>query len=174
VSYLLSSASQKQLKLIYLFYSSGRFYHALGNVAYDQGSTEDSLSYHHKALLHFKATLGNNHHLTASVFVKVAEHNIRVHQYDTALALLDHALKAYSMSSNYRSEKARVSFKRSRALRYLRKTDEADRELHKCFQVYSELVAERIMLTGKQRAVKKRAEDLVDKDFDDLVAFWFK
>jgi hypothetical protein len=40
--------------------------------------------------------------------------------------------------------------------------------------VYSELVAERIMLTGKQRAVKKRAEDLVDKDFDDLVAFWFK
>jgi hypothetical protein len=52
--------------------------------------------------------------------------------------------------------------------------DEADRELHKCFQMYSELVPERIMLTGKQRVVKKRAEDLVDKDFDDLVAFWFK
>jgi len=78
------------------------------------------------------------------------------------------------MSNNYRSEKARVSFKRSRALRYLRKVDEADRELHKCFQVYSELVAERIMLTGKQRAAKKMAEALVDKDFDDLVAFWFK
>jgi len=90
------------------------------------------------------------------------------------MALLDHALKAYSMSNNYLSEKARVSFKRSRALRYLRKVDEADRELRKCFQVYSEQVAERIILTGKQRAVKKRAEDLVDKDFDDLVAFWFK
>jgi len=36
------------------------------------------------------------------------------------------------------------------------------------------MVAERFILTGKQRAVKQRAEDLVDKDFDDLVAFWFK
>jgi hypothetical protein len=90
------------------------------------------------------------------------------------MALLDHALKAYSMSNNYVPEKARVSFKRSRALRYLHKVDEADRELRKCFQVYSELVVERIMLTGKQRPVKKTAEDLVDKDFDDLVAFWFK
>ena len=90
------------------------------------------------------------------------------------MALLNHALKAYSMSINYVPEKARVSFKRSRALRYLRKVDEADRELRKCFQVYSELVVERIMLTGKQRPVKKKAEDLVDKDFDDLVAFWFK
>jgi hypothetical protein len=90
------------------------------------------------------------------------------------MALLNHALKAYSMSNNYVPEKARVSFKRSRALRYLRKVDEADRELRKCFQVYSELVVERIMLTGKQRPVKKKAEDLVDKDFDDLVAFWFK
>jgi hypothetical protein len=90
------------------------------------------------------------------------------------MALLDHALKAYSMSNSYVPEKARVSFKQSRAIRYLRKVDEADRELRKCFQVYSELVTERIMLTGKQRAVKTRAEDLVDKDFDDLVAFWFK
>ncbi|KAH7380831.1 hypothetical protein BKA64DRAFT_630742 [Cadophora sp. MPI-SDFR-AT-0126] len=153
---------------------SGRFYHALGNVTYDQGSTEESLSYHHKALLHFKATLGNNHHLTASVFVKVAEHNIRVHQYDTALALLDHALKAYSMSNSYLSEKARVSFKRSQALRCLERVEEADRELKKCFQVYSDQVVERIALTGKTRVMKSKAEDLVDGDFDDLVAFWFK
>jgi hypothetical protein len=135
---------------------------------------EDSLSYHHKALLHYKSTLGNNHHRTAAVFVKVAEHNIRVHQYDTAVALLDHALKAYSMSINYVPEKARASFKKSHALRSLRMIDEADKELRKCFRVYSELVEEKIILTGKQRVSKRRAEDLVDRDFDDLVAFWSK
>ncbi|XMA19839.1 hypothetical protein WAI453_012630 [Rhynchosporium graminicola] len=153
---------------------SGRFYHALGNVTYDQGLTEESFGYHHKALLHFKATLGNNHHLTASVFVKVAEHNIRASQYDTAIALLDHALKSYSISNNYLSERARVSFKVSNALTRLRKFDEADIELRKCFQVYSDQVAKRTFLTGKPRIVKTRKEDLTDKDFDDLVAFWFK
>ncbi|MCJ1307424.1 hypothetical protein MMC25_001070 [Agyrium rufum] len=153
---------------------SGRFYHALGNVAYDRGYPEESLSYHHKALLHFKATLGNNHYLTASVFVKVAEHKIRAQQYDTAMALLDHAYKAYSISDGYLSEKAHVSFKRSRVLRQLRKFDSADKELRKCFQVYSETVAQRIILTGKQKTERQRPEDLVDKDFDELVAFWFK
>jgi hypothetical protein len=78
------------------------------------------------------------------------------------------------MSNNYLAERARVSFKRSRTLRSLRKIDEADKELRKCFWVYSEFIAERIKLTGKQRVVKSRIEDLVDSDFDDLVAFWFK
>ncbi|RDW60544.1 hypothetical protein BP6252_11927 [Coleophoma cylindrospora] len=153
---------------------SGRFYHALGNVTYDQGSMEESFNYHHKALLHYKSTLGNNHHRTAAVFVKVAEHNIRVHQYDTAVVLLDHALKTYSMSSNYRPEKTRASFKRSRALRSLNLIDEANKEQRRCFRVYSELIVERAKLTGKQRTPKKRADDLIDQDFDDLVAFWYK
>ncbi|KAK0122810.1 hypothetical protein ONS96_009843 [Cadophora gregata f. sp. sojae] len=153
---------------------SGRFYHALGNVMYDQGSAEESLSYHHKALLHYKATLGNNHHLTASVFVKVAEHNIRVCQYDTAVALLDHAFKVYSMSKSYLSERARVSFKRSQALKGLGRFEDAGKELRKCFQVYEEQVVERVAVTGKKRTVKSKAEDLTDRDFDDLVAFWFK
>lgn len=67
-----------------------------------------------------------------------------------------------------------MSFKRSQALRCLKKVDEANRELRKCFQIYTDQVTERIALTGKQRVVKRRAEDLVDMDFDDLVAFWFK
>ena len=95
-------------------------------------------------------------------------------QYDTTLALLDHALKAYAMSNSYSSEKARVSFKRSQALRCLERVEEADKELRKCFQVYCDQVVERIAVTGKQRVVRKRAEDLTDRDFDDLVAFWFK
>lgn len=67
-----------------------------------------------------------------------------------------------------------MSFKRAHTLRCLRKVDEADRELRKCFQVYSEVVHERIALTGRRRIIKTRAEDLNDRDFDDLIAFWFK
>lgn len=167
-------ARKQKMQLILVRDSSGRFYHALGNVTYDQGSAEDSLNYHHKALLHYKSTLGNNHHRTAAVFVKVAEHNIRIHQFDTAIALLDHALKVYSMSGNYVPEKARASFKQSHALRSLRRVDEADKQLRLCFRVYSDVVAEKALLTGKERPAKWRAEDLVDQDFDDLVAFWSK
>lgn len=154
--------------------SSGRFYHALGNVTYDQGLINESSDYHHKALTHYKSTLGTNHHRTAAVFVKVAEHNIRSHQNDTAIALLEHALKVYSHSGNYIPEKARASFKQSHALRSVGKTDEADKQVRQCFRVYVDVIAEKNLLTKRQRIAKERAEDLVDQDFDDLVAFWSK
>ena len=87
---------------------------------------------------------------------------------------MDHALKVYSMSNNYLAERARVSFKRSRVLRSQRKTDEADKELRNCFRIYSEFISDRVLFTGKQKVVKGRMEDLVDSDFDGVVAFWFK
>ncbi|KAL3426806.1 tetratricopeptide repeat domain-containing protein [Phlyctema vagabunda] len=153
---------------------SGRFYHALGNVAYDQGFLEKSLNYHHKALLHYKSTLGNNHHRTASVFVKVAEHNMRAHQYDTAIALLDHALKVYSMSNIYVPEKTRALFKKSRALRCLHLLEESEKELQTCFRVYLELIEDKNTTLKRQQVPKGRPEDLIDGDFDNLVAFWSK
>jgi len=64
---------------------TGRFLHALGNIRASQKAMNDSLTYHHKALLHYRSTLGNNHHRTADTFVKVAEHHIRLRQYETAM-----------------------------------------------------------------------------------------
>lgn len=78
------------------------------------------------------------------------------------------------MSNNYVPEKIRAAFKKSHALRALHMTDEADKERRKCFRVYCELVAKKIVALGKEVVPKERPEDLVDKDFDDLVAFWSK
>jgi hypothetical protein len=104
-------------------------------------------------------------------------------------ALLDHALKAYSSSSSpntYVPEKARASFKRSLALRSLGRTDEADAELQKSFEVYRKLVARGVRRSGDDGSdatdiptaarspPRQRKEDLVDQDFDDMIAFWSK
>lgn len=63
----------------------GRYLHALGNVMCTVGDQDKSLSYHREALQHHKATLGNNHHRTTDLYVKVADHSIRLRQEETAL-----------------------------------------------------------------------------------------
>lgn len=102
-------------------------------------------------------------------------------------ALLDHALKAYSSSSGsntYVPEKARASFKRSRALRSLSRIDEADAELQKSFEVYEKLIGRGVRRSGYDGSDgigiptaarrRQRKEDLGDEDFDDMIAFWSK
>jgi hypothetical protein len=83
-------------------------------------------------------------------------------------------------------EQARASFKRSRALRSLGQTDEADAELQKSFAVYEKLLRRGMrgggydgsegndILTATGSLFRKRKEDLVDQDFDDMIAFWSK
>ncbi|KAH7047476.1 NB-ARC and TPR domain protein [Macrophomina phaseolina] len=144
---------------------TGRFLHALGNLNASMMEREESLAYHRKALLHYKSTLGNNHHRTADVCVKVAEHHMRLKQDDTALALLDHALTAYSNRETYVPEKARALFKRSGILRAMRKADEAEETLKEAAELYNEAAT----ANGQK---KKKAEDLTDEDFTALVAFW--
>jgi len=78
------------------------------------------------------------------------------------------------MSNKYMPEKARAWFKKSRALRFQNMTEEADAELRKCWNIYSGLVIGKSVVTDQQIVPKKRAEELVDQDFDDLVAFWSK
>ncbi|KAL1638138.1 hypothetical protein SLS58_008975 [Diplodia intermedia] len=169
---------------------TGRFLHALGNVYADMGRREESLRFHRKSLLHYKSTLGNNHHRTADVCVKVAEHSIRMKQEDTAMygspelfafvsaaksfdidilstrALLDHALKAYSNSKTYVPEKARALFKRSQVLKMMRSNKDAEETLQDATELYHEAV-------GKEESAKgKKAEELADQDFVELIAFW--
>jgi tetratricopeptide (TPR) repeat protein len=143
---------------------TGRFLHALGNV-------ESSLDYHRRALMHYKLTLGNRHHRTADVFVKVAEHHIKLGNYDMALALLNHALGAFSISHTYIPEKMRACWMRSKALSALGKTDEAESELANCYQVYVRLRSKR---EGDGPKIKDRPSELDDEDIDDLIVFWSK
>jgi tetratricopeptide (TPR) repeat protein len=143
---------------------TGRFLHALGNV-------ESSLDYHRRALMHYKSTLGNRHHRTADVFVKVSEHHIDLGNYEMALALLDHSLDAYSISHTYMPEKTRAGWMRYRALTGLKREKEAATELKICYDSYVKL---RLKREERGLEIKKEAKELKNEDIDDLIVFWSK
>ncbi|KAH7066386.1 hypothetical protein BKA63DRAFT_160945 [Paraphoma chrysanthemicola] len=143
---------------------TGRFLHALGNV-------ESSLEYHRRALMHYKSTLGNRHHRTADVFVKVAEHNIGLGNNELALVLLDFSMDAFSVSHTYMPEKTRAGWMRYKALKGLGKMAEAEAELAKCYQVYYKL---RTTRNDSILEIKKSSKELDDRDIDDLIVFWSK
>ncbi|KAL6715525.1 hypothetical protein ACLMJK_006486 [Lecanora helva] len=181
---------------------TGRFLHALGNVKASQGLLDEAQNFHHKALLHNKLTLGNNHHRTADTLVKVTDHHLRLGQHEIALALLDHALKIYESTNNHETfapEKARALFKRQQALRELDKPKDADILLRDCYKLYSQLFDQNLSLnplspqTGTQsltsgcrnqtgplettlngKEKKMESKDLRDEDLDDLITFWSK
>lgn len=67
---------------------TGRYLHALGNVMASIGDRQQSFDYHRKALFHYKSTLGNSHHRTADLFVKLAEHSMGMEQEENALFVL--------------------------------------------------------------------------------------
>jgi tetratricopeptide (TPR) repeat protein len=148
---------------------SGRILHAIGNVRGSQGRRDEAYKFHRRLLLQYKATLGNRHHRTADAFSKVGEHQILRGQHETALALLDAAQSAYSLSNNFEPEKMRAIWFRVKALNALGRTKEAEAELAKCFQIYSRLMASR---EGEEDLAKRKGNELTNHDIDRLIAFW--
>ena len=49
------------------------------------GKLNESFEYHLRALQQYKSTIGNNHHRTGDLCVKVSDHYIRLGQHDTAM-----------------------------------------------------------------------------------------
>lgn len=47
-----------------------------------QSKLDESFKYHRRALSQYENTIGRNHHRTGDVHVKVAEHLLRLKQYD--------------------------------------------------------------------------------------------
>jgi len=148
---------------------SGRLLHAIGNVRGSQGKPDEAYHYHRRLLLQYKATLGNRHHRTADAFSKVGEHHILQGQHETAIALLDAAQSAYSLSNTFEPEKMRAIWFRVKALNALGRVKDAEAELAKCFQIYSRLMAVR---EGEEKLTKGKGSELRDGDIDRLIAFW--
>ena len=63
---------------------TGRLLHALGNVKKSQGLLDESLELHRRALRQYLSTIGRNHQRTGDVHVKVAEHCMRMENWDEA------------------------------------------------------------------------------------------
>jgi hypothetical protein len=121
--------------------------------------------------MHYKSTLGNRHHRTADLFVKVAEHNIKLGNHELALVLLDFSMDAFSVSHTYMPEKTRAGWMRYKALTGLGRLEEAEDELAKCYRVYHKLRSTR---NDSVLEVKDSPAELDDRDIDDLIVFWSK
>lgn len=55
---------------------TGTLLYALGNVYEGLGNSGDSFKYHTRALIQFRATVGNSHPVTAMALYKMAGHNM--------------------------------------------------------------------------------------------------
>ena len=63
---------------------TGQLFYALGNVRSSQNMLEESFGWHQRALLHYRATGGDSHFKTAMACFRVAEHHVRMQQFNLA------------------------------------------------------------------------------------------
>ncbi|GME43675.1 putative tetratricopeptide repeat domain-containing protein [Neofusicoccum parvum] len=148
---------------------TGRFLHAIGNVKADlsklkadEDLLDESRMYHQRALSHYRDTVGKNHHRTADTCVKVADHCIRLKMLDSAMPLLDQALKIFTGRPVYLPERARAMFKRSRVLELLGRLKEAETEKEESLKLLRELTD----------LGTKTLDEITDADFDEVIVFW--
>ncbi|EED16512.1 NB-ARC and TPR domain protein [Talaromyces stipitatus ATCC 10500] len=143
-------------------FMTGKLLHAYGNVKASQGKLTESFEYHIRGLQQYKSTIGGNHHRTADLCVKVSDHYGRLGQYDTAMSLLDQALKIYGEREYYGPEKARALCKKGKLLAVVDKLEESRAYMSQAQVLYRKLKS------------KEDTHDATDADFDDLIVFWSK
>lgn len=57
----------------------------MDNIRVSQGRFDDALDYHKRSLLQYQLTIGNDHHRTADLCYKIAEHYLRLGAHSPAL-----------------------------------------------------------------------------------------
>ncbi|KAJ5406075.1 tetratricopeptide repeat domain-containing protein [Penicillium sp. CMV-2018d] len=144
-------------------FRTGRVYHGLGNILYDRGLFEESENWHHRALSHYQATIGNIHHKTADLCHRVAQHCLRRGEMDYARTLIDQALKVYGLrQSVFLPELARTTFLKAHLATHLGEVLEATDLFNKAKEMRSQI----------PHAPLKPDASLKEADFDELVTFW--
>ncbi|KAJ8110762.1 hypothetical protein OPT61_g6475 [Boeremia exigua] len=141
---------------------TGRFLYALGNVAASKGALQDSVRYHDRALRQFLATIGKNHHRTGDVRIRVAEHQLRLSNFEQATEQIDGALAIFRERTTFKPELARATFLKSRIRAAAGDSDEAHRLRNQSFDMFREVSRDAI----------PHDHELTWEDFNDLVAFW--
>ncbi|KAF2116999.1 tetratricopeptide repeat domain-containing protein [Lophiotrema nucula] len=145
-------------------YRTGRVVHGMGNVKYDQGEFEIAERFHHRALVHYQRTLGNNHHKTADLCHKMAQHCFRREEFENAnRALIGQALKIWRLKETvFAPEIARTTFLEAKV--YMQSGD-----VQRAAGLFKEARDLRNSISG---ARKKGDASLREADFDDLVTFF--
>ncbi|KAK0615120.1 hypothetical protein B0T17DRAFT_541102 [Bombardia bombarda] len=148
-------------------YRTGRVYHGLGNVYYG-AIDEVSESWHKKALAQYRDTIGSDHHKTADLCHRVAQHHLRRREFNIARTLIDQALEVYAKRKLYRPELARTTFLKIK----LEAEDGNEEAAAKLLQDATEMREKVLKDRGLPVAPNPDGKPLVEEDFDDLVTFF--
>ncbi|KAG8667969.1 hypothetical protein FPOAC2_13183 [Fusarium poae] len=143
-------------------FKTGKILYGLGNVLESKGQFSESLEFHVRCLQQYKAVLGMKHHRVGDVCHRLAGHYMRLELYEEARGYIDTALEIFQSRSYLINEYARTAYRKSQLLELLGNHDEAREVMEKAYK------ARRIAKPGDPRSMDK----LVERDYDELVAFW--
>ncbi|PNP46214.1 hypothetical protein TGAMA5MH_02249 [Trichoderma gamsii] len=141
---------------------TGLILYALGNLRAAQDNWDESSEYHQRALRHMLATVGEKDFYTANFSHKVAEHFIRLHRNEEAIAMINGALDIRSVDpAAHRNEIARTTFLKGKLFEATGKAQKVS-------------IALRVACRLKKEITKEGGDSksLTMKDFDEIVAFW--
>ncbi|KAK1749795.1 hypothetical protein QBC47DRAFT_395340 [Echria macrotheca] len=141
---------------------TGELLYSLGSVRQSQGLLEESFVYHQRALLQFRSSIGDNHHLTAKACYNLSMHYLRFGDYERTLALLEQASRVFSRDHYYAPQLARVTFMIGQVLILQGNTRAGGDALKRAWNMRQRLVPEDLRPVG----------ELQIGDFDELVEFW--
>jgi hypothetical protein len=57
----------------------------MGNITYSLGRYDESLKYHSRAFKQFESTIGGRHNRTCDVMWRLADHYVRLNEYEVAM-----------------------------------------------------------------------------------------
>lgn len=141
---------------------TGLILYALGNLRAAQNRWHDSFEYHQRAWHHMLATVGERDFYTANVAHKVAEHLIRLGQYESAIGMINVALDIWSVDPTaHKNEISRTTFLKGKLFEVTGKNQKAS-------------IAFRVACRLRKEITKddRDMNCLTTKDFDEIVAFW--
>lgn len=155
----LNSVFKDQDTLVY-----GRLYHALGNANWDVAKKVPSKRWHQAAFDRHKIKLGESHHRTADVAVRLALHGLEQGDASAAHQFLDLCERTYSSKSCYRPELARIWHYRALIYDKQEKSEDAEKWRKDAQELYEDVLFE-------QRQEVMDSEPTTE-DFNKLVTYW--
>ncbi|KAK0508081.1 hypothetical protein JMJ35_009165 [Cladonia borealis] len=143
---------------------AGELLYYLGQVRNSQGFLKDSFQYHQRALSQFRATSGEDDFYTGLACYQVAGHTMRESDLSVTETLLEQAIKIFSRVKYNEPQLARAMFQQSKLL------------LCQGDDVGARSLLERSAVLRRQYVDfdLRLAEELEERDFEDVIVFWLR
>ncbi|MCJ1245869.1 hypothetical protein MMC30_003073 [Trapelia coarctata] len=116
-----------------------------------------------RALEQLRETGEDTHQYTAQARYRVAQHYLRIEEYQASSQLLDQALEAYPDNHSYGADIARINFLQAQLLNASGKPAQAQQMLQQSVKDFN----------GRYQDMLRTADNLTEADFDKIARYGF-